>query len=63
MLALGANAVLVGRDVVRAAVGAGADGVRLQMEYPAETLRRAMPMTGCSRLSEIDSRILAEKST
>ncbi|UCG90457.1 MAG: alpha-hydroxy-acid oxidizing protein, partial [Candidatus Heimdallarchaeota archaeon] len=58
MLALGADAVLIGRDIVRAAVGGGSEGVRLQMDYLGETLRKAMKMTGCSSLEKINSNIL-----
>ncbi|MFX0123380.1 MAG: alpha-hydroxy-acid oxidizing protein [Candidatus Hodarchaeota archaeon] len=58
MLALGADAVLIGRDIVRAAVGGGSEGVRLQMDYMRETLKKAMKMTGCSSLNQIDSSIL-----
>ncbi|MFX1248001.1 MAG: alpha-hydroxy-acid oxidizing protein [Promethearchaeota archaeon] len=59
MLALGANAVLIGRDIVRAAVGGGSEGVRLQMDYLRETLKKAMKMTGCSTLEEISPDILS----
>ncbi|MFX1337642.1 MAG: alpha-hydroxy-acid oxidizing protein [Promethearchaeota archaeon] len=58
MLALGANAVLIGRDIVRAAVGAGILGVRLQMEFLQQTLAKAMKMTGVKSLKEITSDIL-----
>lgn len=58
MLALGAKAVLIGRDIVRAAVGAGGNGVRLQMEYLQKTLAKAMFMTGCRSLSQISSDIV-----
>ena len=58
MLALGADAVLLGRDVIRAAVGAGTVGVRLHMERMHKTLKQAMFMTGCSDLSSISSDIL-----
>lgn len=59
MLALGANAVLIGRDIIRAAVGARIDGVRLQMEYLQKTLAKAMKMTNCRNLKEITPDILA----
>jgi 4-hydroxymandelate oxidase len=59
MLALGADAVLMGRDIIRAAVGAGSRGVKLQMERMQQTLKRAMMMTGCRDLASIDGRILA----
>ena len=58
MLALGADAVLVGRDIVRAAVGAGAEGVYLQMDFLRKTLVKAMLMTDCASLSEITRDIL-----
>ena len=58
MLALGADAVLIGRDVIRAAVGGGSLGVRLQMERFQTTLKRAMKMTGCPDLSAVTSDIL-----
>ncbi|GAJ04034.1 unnamed protein product, partial [marine sediment metagenome] len=41
-LALGAESVLIGRDIVRAAVGAGVEGVRVQMEHLQKTLAKAM---------------------
>lgn len=55
MLALGAEAVLVGRDIVRAAVGAGIEGVRIQMDYLQKVLAKAMKMTNCKNLSDIRS--------
>ena len=57
-LALGAESVLIGRDIVRAAVGAGAEGVRIQMEHLQKTLAKAMIMTNCTNLSNINSDIL-----
>jgi isopentenyl diphosphate isomerase/L-lactate dehydrogenase-like FMN-dependent dehydrogenase len=59
MLALGADGVLIGRDIVRAAVGGGSQGVRLQMDYLKQTLGKAMKMTGCPSLNQISSDILA----
>jgi isopentenyl diphosphate isomerase/L-lactate dehydrogenase-like FMN-dependent dehydrogenase len=58
MLALGADAVLIGRDIVRAAVGGGVEGVWLHMDYMRKTLRKAMIMTNCHSLVEINSSIL-----
>jgi 4-hydroxymandelate oxidase len=58
MLASGARAVLVGRDVVRAAIGAGAEGVRTQMQYFGYDLAKAMKLTGCASLDQIESYIL-----
>ena len=59
-LALGAEAVLIGRDIVRAAVGAGIEGVRIHMEYLQKTLAKAMKMTNCKDLSEVKSGILVK---
>lgn len=58
MLALGAEGVLVGRDIIRAAVGGGAEGVRLHMEFLKETLQKAMLMTGCYDLHSITADII-----
>jgi isopentenyl diphosphate isomerase/L-lactate dehydrogenase-like FMN-dependent dehydrogenase len=60
MLALGADAVLIGRDLVRAAVGGGNEGVRLQMDYLQKTLAKGMLMTGCSSLEKVTSDILIQ---
>jgi len=62
MLALGADAVLVGRDVVRAAIGGGAAGVRMHMERLHQVLRHAMFMTGCSDLQSIGPAIFHGES-
>jgi len=59
MLALGADAVLVGRDIARAAVGGGSMGVNMQMERLHRTLKRAMVMTNCPDLAHIGTDILA----
>ena len=57
-LALGAESVLIGRDIVRAAVGAGIEGVRIQMEHLQKTLAKAMKMTNCKDLKEVNKFIL-----
>lgn len=56
-LALGAKGVLIGRDIIRASVGGGNIGVKLQMEYLQKTLTKAMLMTGCSTINEINTDI------
>ena len=58
MLALGADVVLLGRDIIRAAVGAGALGVRLHLEHIKKNLKKAMFMTGARNIQMIDNRIL-----
>ncbi len=59
LLALGAHAVLIGRDLLRAAVGGGATGVRLHLEHLRAVLARAMSMTDCRDLAAVGPRILA----
>jgi 4-hydroxymandelate oxidase len=58
MLALGADAVLLGRDIIRAAVGGGTLGVKLHLEHIHSTLKKAMFMTGTKTIKMADSRIL-----
>ena len=58
MLALGAEAVLVGRPMAIASVGGGSEGVTLLLNQYAEDLRTAMIYTGCKSLSDISSDIL-----
>jgi isopentenyl diphosphate isomerase/L-lactate dehydrogenase-like FMN-dependent dehydrogenase len=59
MLALGAKAVLIGRDLIRAGIGGGAEGVRLQMAQHAHVFRQAMRMTGCRTLADVGPEVLA----
>lgn len=58
MLALGADAVLVGRPLVIAAVGGGAEGVMTVLDQYADQLRSAMILTGCASLDEINESVL-----
>ncbi len=58
MIALGAEGVLIGRDIIRAAIGGGAEGVRIHMEHLHKTLASAMLMTGCPTLADITPAIL-----
>ncbi len=58
MLALGADAVLLGRDIIRASVGAGTLGVKIHLEHIKQTLAKAMFMTGTKNIKMIDSKIL-----
>jgi isopentenyl diphosphate isomerase/L-lactate dehydrogenase-like FMN-dependent dehydrogenase len=59
MLALGADAVMIGRPIAIAAVGGGADGVVKYLDKIRAELTSAMVMTGCATVSEVSSRILA----
>jgi isopentenyl diphosphate isomerase/L-lactate dehydrogenase-like FMN-dependent dehydrogenase len=57
-LALGADVVMVGRHILRAAYGGGADGVALFMNRIRTELEAAMVLTGVPSVSKIDSSIL-----
>lgn len=59
LLALGADAVLVGRPLVVGAFGGGAEGVKLILERMTAELKQAMLLTGCGSLAEINERIIA----
>ncbi len=52
-IALGADAVLIGRPYVIAACGGGAQGVSLYTQKVIAELKDAMKMTGCSSLQSI----------
>jgi isopentenyl diphosphate isomerase/L-lactate dehydrogenase-like FMN-dependent dehydrogenase len=54
-LALGADAVLIGRPFVTAAYGGGHEGVRVYSDKIGKELESAMMMTGANRLDEINS--------
>lgn len=58
LLALGADAVLVGRPVIVGAFGGGAQGVRLVLEKMAGELKQAMILTGCADVKDIDYRVI-----
>lgn len=62
VLALGADAVLIGRPYGVAAYGGGEEGVRLYTGKIRGELRDAMVMTGCSTLSDIDEKVIYKKS-
>ena len=57
-LALGADLVMVGRHVLRAAYGGGADGVALFMNRMRAELQAAMVLTGVPSVAKIDSKII-----
>ena len=59
MLALGADFVMVGREMIRAAIGGGPDGVRTEMEFLAKDLHKAMIMTSSNSIAEINERVFA----
>jgi isopentenyl diphosphate isomerase/L-lactate dehydrogenase-like FMN-dependent dehydrogenase len=57
-LALGADAVMVGRHILRAAYGGGPEGVALFMNRMRSEFASAMLATGVASVSQIDSSIL-----
>jgi len=58
MLALGADAVLIGRPLIIAAYGGGAEGVALAIRRMTNELKQAMTLTGCATLSDITLDVL-----
>ena len=58
MLAIGADSVLFGRDIVRAAVGGGGEGVKAFLEMQQKILVKAMKMTGVATLADISRDII-----
>jgi 4-hydroxymandelate oxidase len=58
LLALGADAVLVGRPLIIGAFGGGTAGVKYIIEQYTAELKQAMILTGCPSLAEINSSIL-----
>ena len=58
MLALGADAVLIGRPLAIAAAGGGAEAVKLQYDEYASLLKRAMILTGCATLAHITPSVI-----
>mgnify|MGYP001064097662 CR=1 FL=1 len=58
-LALGADIVMVGRHMLRAAYGAGVEGAALFMNRLRDELQRAMVLTGVPSIGKISRAILA----
>lgn len=58
MLALGADAVLIGRPLCIAAFGAGKEGVKFYLNQKAQELRQAMILTGCASVDAVDPSII-----
>lgn len=57
-IALGADAVLVGRPLIHGALGNGTEGVKLLLDIMANELKQAMLLTGCGTIADIDDRII-----
>jgi isopentenyl diphosphate isomerase/L-lactate dehydrogenase-like FMN-dependent dehydrogenase len=58
-LALGADAVMVGRHLLQAAFGGGREGVALFMKVMRDELETAMTMTGVPSVDKVSRRIIA----
>lgn len=58
LLALGADAVLVGRPLIMGAFGGGTAGVKFIIDQYTAELKQAMILTGCKSLAEISPSIL-----
>ena len=61
MLALGADAVMIGRPVCIAAFGAGQEGVSFYLREKMNELKKAMILTGCGSIPNIDPSIIFRK--
>jgi isopentenyl diphosphate isomerase/L-lactate dehydrogenase-like FMN-dependent dehydrogenase len=61
MLALGADAVMIGRPFSVAAMGGLLEGVQAYIAQIRGELRQAMVLTGCATVAAVDRAILFEK--
>jgi 4-hydroxymandelate oxidase len=59
LLGLGADVVMVGRHILRAAYGAGSDGVALFMNRMHDEFELAMVQTGTPSVSQINSNVIS----
>ena len=58
MIALGADAVLIGRPFVSASFGGQREGVKNYIETIHSELKSAMVLTGCNSIGDINERII-----
>jgi 4-hydroxymandelate oxidase len=58
MIALGADAVLIGRPFVAASFGGKTEGVKSYIDFLKSELKSAMVLTGCKSIKNVNSRIL-----
>ena len=58
MLALGADAVLIGRPFVTASFGGKAEGVTSYINFIKSELKSAMVLTGCNSIRSVNNRVL-----
>lgn len=59
MIALGANAVLLGRPVIVAAIGGEEEGVSIILKRLRRQLMESMVLTGCKNIGSVGKEILA----
>ncbi|OIN99827.1 MAG: alpha-hydroxy-acid oxidizing enzyme [Desulfovibrionaceae bacterium CG1_02_65_16] len=62
MLALGADAVLIGRPVSIAAIGGQREGVGKYLDQVKSELVQAMILTGCATVADVDGRVLFQSA-
>jgi isopentenyl diphosphate isomerase/L-lactate dehydrogenase-like FMN-dependent dehydrogenase len=60
IMALGANVALIGRPLAQMAIAGGEIAVKMYLDYVKEDLRRAMILTGCDNLEEVNRDILVK---
>lgn len=58
ILALGADVALIGRPLAQVCIGGGSEAVKMYFEYVKDDLRRAMILTGCDTLKDVNMDIL-----
>ncbi|XP_070566020.1 uncharacterized protein [Ptychodera flava] len=61
-LALGARAVFIGRPIIYGLACNGEEGVKSVLRILREEFKRAMALTGCSRLSDVSRSLLVSRS-
>ena len=61
MLALGADAVMIGRPICIAAFGAGRGGVRFFIEEKRKELKQAMILTGSADVKNVEPTVIVRK--
>jgi isopentenyl diphosphate isomerase/L-lactate dehydrogenase-like FMN-dependent dehydrogenase/rubredoxin len=60
ILALGADMALIGRPLAQMGIAGGEIAVKMYLDYVKDDLRRAMILTGCDNLAEINRDILVK---
>ena len=58
LIALGADAVLIGRPLVTGAFGGGIHGIKVVMQKLVNELKQAMILTGCNKIEDINQNII-----